>query len=574
MKGLKLMEADRISEIMLKIEDLPYQKILFDGAWGIGKTKHISEAIKEEENIYYVSLFGKKNINTFYEELYYLLLNKKNVQFEKIRRDLDEINISKFGMNISIPLVSDLLTSIQKQLKNKNKIVMVIDDLERKSESLEIKEIFGFIDSITRDEKIKIILVASTNNFSKNEKIAFQDYAEKSIDRIYKITTYSKEAPIKILGGNIWSAVNQFYGEIELKNLRTLEKIELFITEVFNEIPVTSFNHKFNKRDLYKICAAVVIFITEHNKNLKLLPKVEEKDEVTAHIYESYQKEENFPNYIFNYILKRKLENNKMLVFIGLILEWYETGGFSKKQLNNLITQIDSYKEVKTPLFMSDNQIQEEISTFSNFINNLSSDLSIGDILQRLDQLVHIAEKTNLECSFDKDEVVQELLKHSKFKVNYNGLDFDFMLSNKSNFVKEVITGLKIESQNIYRTELIAKMVFNLKKETFTDDDTQLINDLKSFYNKLNYLKEDEEIEKMINAMRNNNWFLPLPIGEITHSHWRYCHSILSFISNINIEEKSSFKHDASEYFKEKIDKSSDEIFKYRMNSLIGQYLK
>lgn len=568
------MEAGKINDIMQKIDSFPYQKVLFDGAWGIGKTKHVLEAIEGKENIYYISLFGKKDINTFYEELYYLLLNKNQIKVKKILRHFNKINISKFGMNISIPLVSDLLTSIQKQLKNKDKIVIIIDDLERKSEKLEIKEVFGFIDSVTRNEKIKIVLVASSNNFSDDEKIAFHDYAEKSIDRIYKITTYSKEAPINILGENIWSSVNQLYREIELKNLRTLEKIELFIKEVVKEIPETIFNHKFNREDLYKICAAVVIFVTEHNKNLKLLPEVEEKDTVTASIYESYKAEENFPNYILNYILKRNLENNKMLIFIGFILEWYETGSFSKERLNNLIKQIDSHKEVKTPLFMSDSQIEAEISVFSNFVNNLDTDISIKDIIQRLDQLANIAEKTNLECNYNVDEVVQWLLKHSKFKVNYNSVNLDLLSSKESNLIKEVITNLKMESRNNYGTQLVTKMVSNLEKDSFTDDDIHLINDLKSFYNELRYLKKDEETEKLIDAIRNNEWFLPLPIGEITHSHWRYCHSVLSFISNISIEEKNSIKNDAREYFKEEIRKSSDKIFKYRMNSLIGQYLE
>ncbi|PKH39483.1 hypothetical protein, partial [Planococcus sp. MB-3u-09] len=160
------MEAAKIMDVIDKLDDLPYRRILFDGTWGIGKTIHTMDSIKDKENFYYISLFGKRNIDAFYQELYYLLLSKHEAKFKKVLNSMKNINISHFGFNISIPLISDIFISIQKQLKIKSNITIIIDDLERKNDDFDIKEVFGFIDSITKNKGIKIILVASSDNFS------------------------------------------------------------------------------------------------------------------------------------------------------------------------------------------------------------------------------------------------------------------------------------------------------------------------------------------------------------------------------------------------------------------------
>ena len=44
---------------MAKLDKLPYQKVLFDGPWGIGKTKHILDSIIGKENTYYIIMIFK-----------------------------------------------------------------------------------------------------------------------------------------------------------------------------------------------------------------------------------------------------------------------------------------------------------------------------------------------------------------------------------------------------------------------------------------------------------------------------------------------------------------------------------
>ena len=120
-------------------------------------------------------MFGKKDINVFYQELYYLLLPKSKVKLKKVLNRIDKINFSQFGFNISIPLISDISESIQEELKGTSNITIIIDDLERMKDELDIREIYGFVDSITKNEGIKVVLVASSDNFSDETKKIYEE---------------------------------------------------------------------------------------------------------------------------------------------------------------------------------------------------------------------------------------------------------------------------------------------------------------------------------------------------------------------------------------------------------------
>lgn len=570
------IEATKIIEVMKNLDDLPYQKILFDGTWGVGKTKHVIESIENSNNTQYISLFGKRDINAFYQELYYLLLSKHEIKFKKILNNMGKINVSQFGFNISIPLISDIFKAIQRKVKTKSNITIIIDDLERKSDDFDIKEIFGFVDSITQNNGIKIVLIASSDNFSEKDKRIFEDFAEKSIDRIYKITTYSEDAPQKIMGEAIWSEINGIYLDNKFRNLRTLEKTDLFIKEVSNEIKkINVFSDRFNKEDIYKICFSVVIFVVEHKSEMKLLPVNEEGNLDT--FYEAYNSKENYPNYIWSYILKGSLNNSLMQSLIPIILEWFLTGYFFKGQFKEIAKQVNTYIESTTPLvtpiFMSDEQILKEIDDFSSFIEKVDETTPINGYLQRLDELAHIAEKLNFDFKYTVDEVVDWIMNNKDFDNNYDGTYFDTLIKRESFFINEVISSLQIRVKNNSIDIILRVMSENTQKQNFTQNELDKIAEFSRLIFRLKRDENgDEQIKKVIVTMKNNKWFLPLPLGEISHPHWTYCHEVFKCIVDIEYWTESSLIDDARAYFIQEINNYSDNIFKYRLQHLIKQY--
>lgn len=52
------MRADDINRIIKNINQLPYNAILINGAWGIGKSYAINEALAGNSNVCKLSMFG------------------------------------------------------------------------------------------------------------------------------------------------------------------------------------------------------------------------------------------------------------------------------------------------------------------------------------------------------------------------------------------------------------------------------------------------------------------------------------------------------------------------------------
>src|SRR5690625_1139784 len=66
--------VNKIKDILEGSNEKFYQKILIGRDWGNCKNNLYKKAIKDNEYTYYISLFGKNNIQSVYEELYYQLI--------------------------------------------------------------------------------------------------------------------------------------------------------------------------------------------------------------------------------------------------------------------------------------------------------------------------------------------------------------------------------------------------------------------------------------------------------------------------------------------------------------------
>ena len=78
------MKADYIKEIIKKYDEMPYKCILIDGTWGIGKTYAVKDALKENNNVCYLSVFGIKDVQQIFHETLYQLGLKDKKEIRKI----------------------------------------------------------------------------------------------------------------------------------------------------------------------------------------------------------------------------------------------------------------------------------------------------------------------------------------------------------------------------------------------------------------------------------------------------------------------------------------------------------
>lgn len=165
------MKANDIINVIDSFKNSKYEKILIDGNWGIGKTKYVTDYIEQDKsNSCYISLFGKRKINSVIQEIYFHIIDQYpygllKKYYRLFTEKTKALNVSYLGMNMSVPLVVNIFKSLKKELKSKEKYIIVLDDFERIHDELDIKEIFGLIDSLSKVTDVKIIIIAARINF-------------------------------------------------------------------------------------------------------------------------------------------------------------------------------------------------------------------------------------------------------------------------------------------------------------------------------------------------------------------------------------------------------------------------
>ena len=324
------MKADDINRIIKNINQLPYNAILINGAWGIGKSYAINEALAGNSNVCKLSMFGLPDAQKIYHEVLFQLILKNNVG-GKIAHKADNILTAaskiwgKLGVAKdvvqSITTERELLLLLSKVLTSVH--IIVIDDLEKMINSLNLEEVFGIIEELKQCNYIKVIIVANIAEIPDDNKTIFEKYNEKVIERTYNITEHSQEIQWNKL--NIHADfIKQFLTIHKVSNLRTLEKAQRFYDDValvFNEFQNEDF---FN--ELRWICFAIVVESTEnlYYKNID--------SNNTDSIQNTLQSFENkLDHRIDKYLYGIKCSKG----LTGMLLNYYQQGDLDEEQLRN-----------------------------------------------------------------------------------------------------------------------------------------------------------------------------------------------------------------------------------------------
>ncbi|MGF0470164.1 hypothetical protein ACQQ6W_11015 [Lysinibacillus fusiformis] len=571
------MKANQIKIVLDNINVLPYKKILINGDWGIGKTKYINDFMAVNNNVYYISLFGKKSIDVLLQELYYEIVSKDETGVVKQRtnnllrklKKLDQLELSFYGLNITAPFISDILSRIEKKIGKKDSTIIIIDDFERKHQDLDIKEILGVIDAFSRLSNLKIIVVSALKGLDDDNQKDFDNYKEKAIDKIYTITDFADEAPQNIIGIEVWSSIKNIYMNSPLKNLRTLEKFKYFLEEVLHKIQDEKFTDRFNKEDLYKMCFAVVVFVVEHKEKLILLPP-KEKDSFN-YTHSIYGEDKSL--YINQYILKNSLTNFLNKNVLSLILDWFITGECSQIELDNHIDEINSYKSSSNPFFGSAENLKESLEIHYDYLENLDGSESLISIIRPIDEIFFLAEKINLPLKYNANEIVQMMIENIISSVDINNQDNNYFyfesLRKESNIIKEMVKQISIEREKIFHNLMLNNMENKIHHKVFNDTSILEIRNFSDYVMSLSNPKHQDLVISLIKSLKTNGFYLPLPEGEINENHWRYCHLVFSILKKIRdyLNQDKIFE-DAKQYFDEVINDKQDKMLELRIKVL------
>lgn len=205
------------------------QKVMvIKGDWGVGKSYYIESLLKEigseyECPIAITSLFGVSSFSQSIERLHYPVKSKASA-FKNILQSISSVRKlipfelpSGVGLNINVEnLFQIVLSSL---LKNG---ILIVDDIERKSDALGLDDILGSISYLSEKQMIKVVLVFSENNLCKNDRSALSRLREKTIDVEFEFKPCSEENAKLITSNQVEIDVIKNIG---VNNIRIIKKI-------------------------------------------------------------------------------------------------------------------------------------------------------------------------------------------------------------------------------------------------------------------------------------------------------------------------------------------------------------
>ena len=226
------------------------------GDWGVGKTytwqKVMDQHIESDQiglkRYAYVSLFGQTSLESVKQSLFenteFLARNDDEFRNQAIAFGSSALQTVKKGRNLlsAIPYVGG---SLEKVLTASSGVLfstvrsqlVCIDDIERRGDSLQIKDVLGLISFLKEQRGCKIILILNDQKLPESDN-DFQRFNEKVIDRFVRFAPTPKECAEIALGQiELDRCVGSLCTQLQIANIRIIKRIMDFVEEAVASIP-------------------------------------------------------------------------------------------------------------------------------------------------------------------------------------------------------------------------------------------------------------------------------------------------------------------------------------------------
>ncbi|WP_153022809.1 P-loop NTPase fold protein [Rhodanobacter thiooxydans] len=236
--------------------DAGQQTLLIYGPWGVGKTYAVNDFIagydfsKTSEIIAksYISLFGKKTIDVVQEKIFSgsipLLKDKEKKHYVDLYLQIKKSKIGKMTSlvgtkagQINIPWIGGIgsLLSHGNYVLVVNSLI-VIDDLERRSESVSLRDVLGTVDDLARQKNCKVIVLCNEDALGDDKKV-FDYYREKVFDVELKFSSDPDRSAGIGLGSDDFAAIAKpVLIKLEICNIRVIKKFAYLARQIWSEI--------------------------------------------------------------------------------------------------------------------------------------------------------------------------------------------------------------------------------------------------------------------------------------------------------------------------------------------------
>ena len=241
--------ADTKEKLYKLLHDEEVKVMALSGKWGSGKSRmwqDMQNKCKDSKDkdptiklALCASLFGVTSIAELKQKIAASFLEKKGPWYDGIMR------VFKGGKRASLAIPGSnavwggleelIFLTVPARMRNK---LIVLDDIERKHESLTIDEVLGFIDDFRQNYKCRFLLILNTDQLT--DKTVWEKFREKVIDEEVRLNTTPSEAfdiaaqlTPSLFSDNIKSAV-EICG---MNNIRIIRKVVSWISIATSKSP-------------------------------------------------------------------------------------------------------------------------------------------------------------------------------------------------------------------------------------------------------------------------------------------------------------------------------------------------
>lgn len=555
--------------------------IAIKGNWGVGKTffwnKFKEENLKEKPYAY-VSLFGKDSISDIKKDVI-IQISVKDKHLSTVSEKIKDIKTtfgfkkdnSNFGLSGSV--ISAAMSLFQK--KEFKDVVICIDDFERKSSKLDIKDILGYLSQLKEQFDCQIVLILNEDKIS-NDDGTYRDYKEKIVDFEYTYNPSVDEA-YKIIENELLNfkiEFKEYCSKVNLNNIRIMKKIVRVLNRLDENIDFKQFTQLTNKTFLDKLFSILVINY-KYSSNIRELSKYAQsrrfddeqskeqidikKEEILSYVvYENIlYHTDNIDTLILEFCNKSILNyqelNNQLLILNSKNEEINIENKFHELQhemLYDLKIDKDAYVEKVFSFLEKNYSIIFRKTAFSNFMFYLNELKAIDSVnIQKYDQLLK-------DCAEKFIEEILSIDDNSYLEINdiYGKHIFDSFRDEKIPNIDSFIDDkLKDRKQN-YGFDKLLLALSNIKKNRgYGDFEEEILNSI-SVPIYVEALQQTEILEKLYYLLRTykNSTNIKDGINNIKEAIKiiedkgddviKYQISRLKFITGIKIEESEENK--------------------------------